>query len=63
MLKEVARQEIVKRWQSWGEKTGKFSVDGPLFYAWLREHYSHLLKFKSAGDQWHVVTGWIQNAS
>ncbi len=61
MLKDEAKREIVKLWRAWDQKTGKFSVDGQLFHAWLREHHSNLLKFNSAGDQWQVISGWIQN--
>lgn len=62
MLKEEAKRAILLEWRQWSERTGNFNVDGLRFFGFLRTERPDLLNFRSSGDKWQVISGWLQNA-
>lgn len=62
MTQEEARQAILREWRAWIPSQG---VDQPsgrdalVFYQHLRNSRPDLLSFRSRGDRWQLVHGWL----
>ena len=59
MLKGEARQLIIQEYRSW--QSNHAGEDAILFFTYLQKHKAHLLNFKTSGDKWQVVHGFILN--
>ena len=64
MRKEDAKAAIIQEWDSWKRKNLKSDHkatgrDGLIFFGYLRQERPDLLTFKSSGDRWQVVHGWL----
>ena len=62
MRKAEAEEAVCAEWHRWlaanpvGNPTGR---DGLSFFAYLLRERPNLLKFRSHGDKWQVVHGWL----
>ena len=65
MTKDEAKQKILAEWSSWAS-TNAIAVprgaDALAFFGYLQGYRSELLAFRSSGDKWQVVHGWLLNA-
>jgi len=63
MKKDDARTLIIQEWVIWfkSNASDSYSTNMLLFYDWLKSNRPWLLLFRSAGDQWQTVKGWIQD--
>jgi hypothetical protein len=63
MKKEEARVHVIHEWTSWQrENAGDSHITNMLlFYNWLQANRPEILSFRSSGDKWQVVRGWIQD--
>ena len=59
MEKIEAEQTIVRLWQD-----RPLREPGPLeglsFYQWLCDAHPHVMDFRSSGDRWQTVSGWLR---
>jgi hypothetical protein len=67
MKKDDAKLLILaefRRWRQLPENSNKSaSGDNALFFFnYVSAHKPSLLQFRSAGDKWQVVHGWLRNA-
>jgi hypothetical protein len=64
MTKEDARRQIIAQWPAWTKAnnveqgTGR---DAMLFFNFIQDKRPDLLVFRSSGDKWQVVHGWLLN--
>jgi hypothetical protein len=64
MTKEDARIQIVAQWPKWAKAnkveqgTGR---DALLFFNFIQDKRPDLLAFRSSGDKWQAVHGWLLN--
>lgn len=64
MKKDEARRFILGAWDDWAAGTLEPSyaanrTDALRFFAYLQTERSELLKFRTAGDRWQIVHGWL----
>jgi hypothetical protein len=56
-----AEQQIVAEWRAWAQQHGsRTSTDMLQFFGWLQQHKSYMLSFRSSGDKWQRVHGWLE---
>jgi len=59
ILVAKARLEIQRAWVLWnGDKTSEVASK-MIFFGWLRRHRPYFLTFRSKGDKWQTVHGWL----
>lgn len=63
MKKEDARMYVIQEWSSWQRQNAgdSHATNMMLFYNWLTANRPIILSFRSSGDKWQVVKGWIQD--
>ncbi len=62
MKKEEARRAVLAEWRAWVIASGKTSpngMDGLTFFSGISHEKPHLLRFKTSGDPWQDVHGWL----
>ena len=67
MKKDEAKKLIVAEWDAWAPKnvppdrdaTGTHAL---AFFGYLGRERSYLLAFRSSGDPWQTVHGWLLQA-
>jgi hypothetical protein len=60
--KEEARRAVLAEWRAWVAANGKTNpngMDGLMFFSDISREKSHLLQFKTSGDPWQDVHGWL----
>lgn len=58
--KDEAKSQVIQEWRAWSKQRGSFtSTDMFLFFGWVQQNKPHLLMFRSDGDKWQVVHGWL----
>jgi hypothetical protein len=60
--KEDARRAILAEWPAWKAANGKTNpngMDGLMFFSDLRRQKPHLFEFRTTGDPWQDVHGWL----
>jgi len=67
MLKADAKRQVLQLFRQWAAVEGKpIPYDNPegglAFYYWIQRNHSDVLSFRSAGDKWQVVHGWLLQA-
>lgn len=61
MTKEEAKQLICAEWEKWEERPDPSSGNEMFnFFLWLQDNRPDLLKFRSSGDPWQVIHGWLE---
>jgi hypothetical protein len=63
MNKEVARRAVLGEYDRWVKfhPNQASMMGGFLFFRYLQKERSDLLDFRSAGNKWPIVHGWIQD--
>ena len=63
MKKEDARGLIISEWRRWKQaqipSKNATGTDGLLFFTYLQREKPALLDFRSSGDPWQTVHGWL----
>lgn len=58
-----AKLEVIREWDAWAAKhphEAASLLNGMVFFTYLqKEHPDLLLDFKSYGDKWQAVHGWL----
>jgi hypothetical protein len=66
MTQAEAMQGILMEWRTWAASRSlparAPSMEAFLFYGRLQKERPDLLTFKSRGDRWQVVHGWLMRA-
>jgi hypothetical protein len=57
-----ARDAIIAEWHKWNPTFDKQMMNGMRFFQYLQEERSELLDFKTSGDKWQDVHGWLRRA-
>ena len=67
MKRNEAKRLILQEWDDWvaknlphGQKAR--GTDGLIFFGYLQKQRPHLLEFKTSGDRWLTVHGWLSRA-
>jgi hypothetical protein len=63
--KEDARLAILVEWHSWAAANGKTKpngMDGLMFFSDVSREKPHLVQFRTRGDPWQDVQGWLLHA-
>jgi hypothetical protein len=65
MKKEDAKLAVIREWDVWASKhiSGRqpTAADALMFFGYLGRGRTDLLNFRSDGDKWQVVHGWLTN--
>ena len=63
ITKSEARSLELEEWRCWIEKHPEIAkpsgTDGLAFFGYLQTERPTLLNFRSRGDKWQVVHGWL----
>ena len=64
MKKDEAKRLVLQEWDDWAAKNlppGQKArgTDGLIFFGYLQKQRPHLLEFKTSGDRWPTVHGWL----
>lgn len=65
MTKEDARRATLSEWHVWsaGKNLAKpTGTDAMEFFNFLQRERDHLLAFRTPGDKWQIVHGWLLRA-
>lgn len=66
MRKEDARGLIISEWRRWKQANAPdkhaTGTDGFVFFGFLQREKPALLAFRSGGDKWQTVHGWLLRA-
>jgi hypothetical protein len=57
-----AKRQILKEWRSWvrdKEISEPKGADALMFFGYLQQHRSDLLRFRYEGDKWQRVKSWL----
>jgi len=63
MSKEQARRAVLSEYDSWAKNHPDDAsiMGGFLFFRYLQTDRSDLLDFRTAGNKWQIVHGWLQD--
>ena len=63
MKKEEARRAVLSEYDRWAKKhpNDASMMGGFLFFRYLQKERSDLLDFRSVGDKWQIVHGWLRD--
>ena len=63
MKKEEAKLAVLSEYDRWGKKhpNDASMMGGFLFFRYLQKERSDLLDFRSVGDKWQIVHGWLRD--
>jgi hypothetical protein len=64
MRRKDAQVGVLREWDIWRAKNPHEPANGTvafIFYGYLRTERSDLLTFKTSGDRWQDVHGWLIN--
>ncbi len=63
MKKEDARREVLREYDRWAKKhPGDARMMGGFrFFQYLQNARSDLLDFRTSGDKWQIVHGWLRD--
>ena len=63
MSKDKARQAVLSEYDSWVKKHPDDArmMGGFLFFRYLQADRSDLLDFRSVGNKWQIVSGWLRD--
>jgi hypothetical protein len=63
MNKEAARRAVLSEYDSWAKKHPDQAsmMGGFLFFRYLQEEKSDLLEFRTVGNKWPIVHGWLRD--
>jgi hypothetical protein len=59
---ERAKEAVLEEWHRWKPDHPKEMMSGLMFYNYLSNEKSELLKFEVPGDKWQTVHGWLLRA-
>ena len=64
MKKEETKWQVILEWDRWAPKnltSGKkpTGTDALIFFTYLQKECPHLLTFRTSGDPWQTVHGWL----
>jgi len=59
---ERAKEAVLEEWHRWKPDHPKEMMSGLMFYNYLSNEKSELLKFEIPGDKWQTVHGWLLRA-
>ena len=64
MKKDEAKRLVLQEWDDWAAKNlspghKASGTDGLIFFGYLQKQRPHLLEFKTSGDRWLTVHGWL----
>jgi hypothetical protein len=65
MTKEEAKRAVLREWPSWlraNPSDAPSGRDALLFYQHLEKTRPDLLSFRTPGDKWQIVHGWLSYA-
>jgi hypothetical protein len=67
MKKDEAKRLVLQEWDDWATKNlppghKASGTDGLIFFGYLQKQRPHLLEFKTSGDRWLTVHGWLSRA-
>jgi hypothetical protein len=67
MKKDDAKAGVLQEFRRWRARPGNANelADGHtalLFFNWITVDKPELLAFKTSGDKWQIVHGWLLNA-
>jgi hypothetical protein len=59
--KDEAKWAIIREWDDWAPKHPDDAkiMNGMMFFTYLQKERPDLLEFKSSGDKWQDVHGWL----
>ena len=63
MKKEETRRAVLSEYDRWAKKhpNDATMMGGFLFFRYLQKERSDLLHFRSVGDKWQIVHGWLRD--
>ena len=63
MSKDKARQAVLSEYDSWVKRHPDEAsmMGGFLFFRYLQADRSDLLDFRSVGNKWQIVSGWLRD--
>jgi len=63
MSKDKARQAVLSEYDSWVKRHPDDArmMGGFLFFRYLQADRSDLLDFRSVGNKWQIVSGWLRD--
>jgi hypothetical protein len=63
MSKDKARQAVPSEYDSWVKRHPDEAsmMGGFLFFRYLQADRSDLLDFRSVGNKWQIVSGWLRD--
>jgi hypothetical protein len=63
MKQEEARRSVLSEYDSWAKKHPNDArmMGGFLFFRYLQAERSDLLDFRTGGNKWQIVHGWLQD--
>jgi hypothetical protein len=64
MKRDEAKKLVLREWDDWAVKNvprgqKAMGADGLIFFGYLQSQRPHLLEFKTTGDRWQTVHGWL----
>jgi hypothetical protein len=56
-----AKMAVIGEWDNWAVKNPKDAkvMNGMFFFTYLQKEKPELLRFRSVGDRWQTVHGWL----
>jgi hypothetical protein len=62
--KDDAQYAVLAEWDRWSKRNPDDTaiMNGIIFFTYLEKEHPQLLDFRSSGDKWQVVHGWLLRA-